>query len=89
MEALGILDVFSQPRFGGFGSDFCSGNTEELWRDRAEMIRIAQQKCRGVPQQQLVRSHAPSYTTRSSHLWLTCGLIMLQSPLHLGAYIMR
>eukprot|EP00892_Ulva_mutabilis_P003181 jgi/Ulvmu1/12864/UM098_0049.1 len=45
MEALGILDLFSQPRFGGFGSDFCSGDTVEMWRDRAEMIRIAQKKC--------------------------------------------
>ncbi len=33
-------------RFGGFGSDFCSGNTEESWRDRAELVRIASKKGR-------------------------------------------
>jgi phosphoglycolate phosphatase len=27
MAALGLKDLFSQPPFGGFGSDFCSGNT--------------------------------------------------------------
>lgn len=31
-------------RFGGFGSDFCSGNTEESWRDRAEFVKIAAAK---------------------------------------------
>lgn len=41
MEAVGLLDLFSPSPFGGFGSDFCSGNTEESWRDRAELIRIA------------------------------------------------
>eukprot|EP00803_Ostreobium_quekettii_P001249 evm.model.scf_269EXC.2 EVM.evm.TU.scf_269EXC.2 scf_269EXC:31294-32691(-) len=41
MEAVGLLDFFSPSPFGGFGSDFCSGNTEESWRDRAELIRIA------------------------------------------------
>lgn len=41
MEALGISDLFSPPRFGGFGSDFCSGDTDESWRDRAELVRIA------------------------------------------------
>lgn len=41
MEALGIKHLFSEPCFGGFGSDFCSGNTEQSWRDRAELVRIA------------------------------------------------
>lgn len=27
MAALGLKNLFSQPPFGGFGSDFCSGNT--------------------------------------------------------------
>lgn len=27
--------------FGGFGSDFCSGNTAEMWRDRCEFVRLA------------------------------------------------
>ena len=25
MQALGLLEAFSEPHFGGFGSDFCSG----------------------------------------------------------------
>lgn len=41
MEALGILSLFSKPRFGGFGSDFCSGNIAESWKDRGELVRIA------------------------------------------------
>ncbi|GLC33412.1 hypothetical protein PLESTM_000068400 [Pleodorina starrii] len=45
MERLGIMDLFSAPRFGGFGSDFCSGNTAETWRDRGEFVRIAARKC--------------------------------------------
>lgn len=46
MEALGIAHLFTQPRFGGFGSDFCSGNQDGMgWRDRAEFVRIAARKC--------------------------------------------
>eukprot|EP00887_Chlorella_sp_A99_P007702 scaffold20.g7702.t1 len=41
MAALGIEHLFTKPLFGGFGSDFCSGNVEESWRDRAELVRIA------------------------------------------------
>jgi phosphoglycolate phosphatase len=40
----GMMDLLlscSKPRFGGFGSDFCSGNTTESWRDRGELVRIA------------------------------------------------
>ncbi|KAL6779565.1 hypothetical protein ACKKBG_A12780 [Auxenochlorella protothecoides x Auxenochlorella symbiontica] len=47
MQALGLSDLFSTPHFGGFGSDFCSGNTEETWRDRAEFIRLAAMKAAG------------------------------------------
>ena len=41
MRALGLLPYFSEPRFGGFGSDHCSGNTLESWRDREELVRTA------------------------------------------------
>ncbi|GBF94295.1 hypothetical protein Rsub_06917 [Raphidocelis subcapitata] len=46
MAALGIDGLFSSPRFGGFGSDYCSGSTEEMWRDRAEFINIAARRAR-------------------------------------------
>lgn len=42
MEALGIKEFFTSPFFGGFGSDYCSGNTDGMgWRDRAELVRTA------------------------------------------------
>ena len=41
MGNLGIKELFTEPFFGGFGSDFCSGNTEESWKDRSELIKIA------------------------------------------------
>ena len=44
MEALGIKQLFSEPYFGGFGSDFCSGNLTDTWKDRAELVRIAAKK---------------------------------------------
>ena len=44
MQALGLLPLFSQPLWGGFGSDFCSGDTDEPWRDRGEMVRLAKQR---------------------------------------------
>ena len=44
MQALGIKDLFSQPVFGGFGTDVCSGNWQESWRDRAELIKAADRK---------------------------------------------
>lgn len=44
MEALGLFPLFTEPVFGGFGSDHCSGNTEESWRDRAELVRVAYKK---------------------------------------------
>ena len=46
MESLGIKHLFTPPCFGGFGSDYCSGNTEGMgWRDRAELVRIAANRC--------------------------------------------
>jgi phosphoglycolate phosphatase len=46
MDKLGIKDLFTEPNFGGFGSDYCSGNTEGMgWRDRAELVRIAARRC--------------------------------------------
>jgi len=42
MEALGL--EFSRPHFGGFGSDFCSGNTKEVWRDRAVFVTRARER---------------------------------------------
>ncbi len=44
MEALGIKKLFTSPYFGGFGSDFCSGNLTDTWKDRAELVRIAAKK---------------------------------------------
>jgi hypothetical protein len=44
MEALGISQLFTEPRFGGFGSDFCSGDTLESWRDRGQLVRIAAER---------------------------------------------
>lgn len=45
MRALGIEHLFTQPRFGGFGSDHCSGNVDEMWRDRAEFVAVAARRC--------------------------------------------
>ena len=44
MDALGVKDLFTSPHFGGFGSDFCSGNLTDTWKDRAELVRIAAKK---------------------------------------------
>ena len=48
MDALGIKHLFSDPLFGGFGTDHCSGDVVEMWRDRAEFIRIANKKVPGA-----------------------------------------
>ncbi len=40
VKALGVASAFT-PGIGGFGSDHCSGNWEEPWHDRAELVRIA------------------------------------------------
>lgn len=58
MEALGIKHLFTQPCFGGFGSDYCSGNTEGMgWRDRAELVRIAAQRCQELCREPVVQRH--------------------------------
>ena len=45
MEALGIKHLFSEPFFGGFGSDHCNpDNSDQSWKDRAELVKIAAQK---------------------------------------------
>ena len=44
MRALGVLSLFPEPLWGGFGSDFCSGDTGEPWRDRGELVRLAKQR---------------------------------------------
>lgn len=54
MEALGIKHLFSEPFFGGFGSDYCNpDNSEQSWKDRAELVKIAAEKAQkhfpGVP----------------------------------------
>lgn len=46
MKALGVEHLFSAPYFGGFGSDFCSGNTEEMWKDRCEFVNVAADRAR-------------------------------------------
>lgn len=45
MQYLGLKELFTEPHFGGFGTDFCSGNAEESWKDRAEFVNIAAGKC--------------------------------------------
>ena len=46
MEAVGIESLFSQPRFGGFGSEFCSGDHSVAGKaaDRAELVLQARAK---------------------------------------------
>ena len=45
MQALGIKHLFSEPFFGGFGSDYCNpDNSDQSWKDRAELVKIAAQK---------------------------------------------
>lgn len=42
--------LFTRPlnlyRFGGFGSDLCSGNYEESWKDRSEFVKLAIQRAK-------------------------------------------
>jgi phosphoglycolate phosphatase-like HAD superfamily hydrolase len=45
MRALGLEELFTGPdRFGGFGSDHCSGDLGAMWKDRAEFVRIARRR---------------------------------------------
>ena len=46
MEALGLAQLFSEPRFGGFSTDYCSGIPSESWRDRGAFCSIAAEKLR-------------------------------------------
>lgn len=48
MEALGLAGLFSQPRFGGFSTDYCSGNHTESWRDRGAFCSIAARKLQAL-----------------------------------------
>lgn len=48
MSHLGLLDCFTEPQFGGFGTDFCSGNSAEMWRDRAVFVKIAGEKAQKI-----------------------------------------
>lgn len=58
MKALGLTRYFTQPHFGGFGSDFCSGNYEESWKDRSQFVRIAANKAsQNLPCDLKVRAH--------------------------------
>lgn len=41
MKAMNLFDLFTPFPFGGFGSDYCSGNFDESWKDRSELIKIA------------------------------------------------
>ena len=69
MEALGIKDLFTEPRFGGFGSDYCSGNTSETWRDRAELVRIAAKRA---------AEHRPGVAPREAG-WEDSSTLMVSS----------
>ena len=61
MQHLGLYDCFSAPQFGGFGTDFCSGNCLEMWRDRAEFVRIAGEKANKLAESiiAILRHHSP------------------------------
>jgi len=50
MKAVGLFDYFSEPKFGGFGSDVMSSGTdnEAKYRDRGEQIKFAVAKARAM-----------------------------------------
>lgn len=49
MDALGIKHMFTEPYFGGFGSDYCNpDNSEQSWKDRAELVKISAQKAHKI-----------------------------------------
>ena len=49
MDALGITHLFTKPYFGGFGSDYCNpDNSEQSWKDRAELVKISAQKAHKI-----------------------------------------
>ncbi|GMH46004.1 hypothetical protein BSKO_13968 [Bryopsis sp. KO-2023] len=55
MRALGIEHLFSPQPFGGFGSDFCSGNIAESWKDRSELVGIAAKRAEELVEGPVVR----------------------------------
>ena len=40
LQALGIRHLFSEPPFGGFGSDFCGMDINKGAEDRAQLVRL-------------------------------------------------
>eukprot|EP00277_Geminigera_cryophila_P000478 CAMPEP_0179417510 /NCGR_PEP_ID=MMETSP0799-20121207/7407_1 /TAXON_ID=46947 /ORGANISM="Geminigera cryophila, Strain CCMP2564" /LENGTH=274 /DNA_ID=CAMNT_0021190527 /DNA_START=75 /DNA_END=899 /DNA_ORIENTATION=- len=44
MKALGIRHLFSEPPFGGFGSDFCGMDISKGAEDRAQLVRVAAER---------------------------------------------
>jgi phosphoglycolate phosphatase len=44
MKALGVRHLFSEPAFGGFGSDFCGMDIEKGAEDRAQLVRLARKR---------------------------------------------
>lgn len=55
MRALGIEHLFSPQPFGGFGSDFCSGNIAESWKDRSQLVGIAAKRAEELVEGPVVR----------------------------------
>jgi len=69
MEALDLAGYFNKPSFfGGFGSDHCSGNFEESWKDRAEFVRIAAQKAEKLLNNNSSGSSSSSSIKRRVHV---------------------
>lgn len=74
---------------GGFGSDYCSGDVENLERnhlDRAQQIAIAMQRCQNVmmQQQQQLQQHSSSKPLSSSSSSKQQGKKQLQRVVHVG-----
>lgn len=44
MQALGVRQFFSEPLFGGFGSDFCSMDVGNGATDRAQLVHVARKR---------------------------------------------
>ncbi len=71
MEALGIKHLFSEPFFGGFGSDYCNpDNSEQSWKDRAELVKIAANKAqKHFPGNSLAAKTLLLLTSADGYLW--------------------
>jgi phosphoglycolate phosphatase-like HAD superfamily hydrolase len=50
MDFVGLSGFFSEPRFGGFGSDYCGGEATDAGRaaDRTQLIHIARQRAEKI-----------------------------------------